>query len=63
MGGVHIKMLAPKGTKGIYINEISEYKNIEYEMLLQKGTKYKINDIIYDKDENIYEVLMEVIND
>ncbi len=63
MGGIHIKMFAPKGTKGIYINEISEYKDIEYEMLLQKGTKYKINDIIYDKDDDIYEVLMEVIND
>lgn len=61
-GGIHMQLYAPKGTKGTYINEISEYKNIEYEMLLQRGTKFKIIDVVKDEDENIIRIIAEVEN-
>lgn len=46
----------PKGTKGIYVQEISEFPG-EMEMLLNRGTKFKILEV---KDR---EILAEVIND
>jgi hypothetical protein len=37
-----IKITVPKGAKGLYINEFSVYKDLEFELLLQKGTEFRI---------------------
>ncbi len=51
----------PKGTKGLYINELStSYKDIEYEFLLQRETKFKIQEIFKDTDGTL-KIVMEVI--
>ena len=46
---VFMEILVPKGTKGLYVNEVSVYKDLEFELLLQKGTKFHINEV---KKEN-----------
>ena len=51
----------PKGTKGLYINELStSYKDIEYEFLLQRETKFKIQEVFRDTDETL-RIVMEVL--
>lgn len=51
----------PKGTKGLYINELStSYKDIEYEFLLQRETKFKIQEVFKDTDGTL-RIVMEVI--
>jgi len=51
----------PKGTKGLYINELSTYfKDIEYEFLLQRETRFKIRKVFKDTD-NTLRIVMEVI--
>ncbi len=50
-----------KGTKGLYINELStSYKDIEYEFLLQRETKFKIQEVFKDTDGTL-RIVMEVI--
>lgn len=39
---VIMEIQVPRGAKGAYINDISHFKNIEYEFLLAPGTKFKI---------------------
>lgn len=39
---VFMQILVPAGRKGAYINPISEFENLEYEMLLQKGAEFQI---------------------
>ena len=41
---IHIEVRVPKGSKGAYINEFSEKKNMEFEFLLDKGTSFNIVD-------------------
>ncbi len=51
----------PKGTKGLYINELStSYKDIEYEFLLQRETKFKIQEVFKDTDGTL-RIVMEVV--
>lgn len=51
----------PKGTKGLYINELStSYKDIEYEFLLQRETRFKIQEVFKDTDGTL-RIVMEVI--
>ncbi len=51
----------PKGTKGLYINELStSYKDVEYEFLLQRETKFKIQEVFKDTDGTL-RIVMEVI--
>lgn len=55
-------IVAPKNTNGLYINEISNYRNVEYEFLLQKNTEFKVQDVLKDKDGTI-RIVMEVVNE
>lgn len=41
---IHIETRVPKGSKGAYINEFSEKKDIEFEFLIDKGTSFDIVD-------------------
>lgn len=40
-GGTKLEVRVPKGTKGIYVAPISEFKS-EKELLLNRGTKFRI---------------------
>jgi hypothetical protein len=40
-----MEISVPKGAKGLYINEVNLYKDIEFELLLQKGTNFMIKDV------------------
>ena len=73
---VEYRILAPKGTKGVFMDPISTFQN-EKEFLLQAGTMFRVlkvgkegtynpRDDIYNKDETKYEdhkivVYMEAI--
>ena len=47
-----LQIMAPKGTKGAYINQISQYYNKEYEFLLARDTKMIIEDVSFCMDVN-----------
>ena len=39
---IHLEIRIPKGTAGAYINDFSEKKNLEWEYLLDRGTRFKV---------------------
>lgn len=39
---IHLEIRIPKGTSGAYINDFSEKKNLEWEYLLDRGTRFRI---------------------
>lgn len=49
---VTMEILAPKGSKGLYIAPISHFPN-EYELLLQKDSKFQILDVILEEHGRI----------
>lgn len=49
---VMMEIVAPKGTKGMYVDPISHYEG-EMELLLQQGTKFEIIDVV-EKDWKYY---------
>ena len=53
-GEVKWEIYAPVGTKGMYINDLSEYfkEDIEYEYLLDRNTKYRIDKVYQEKEGN-----------
>ncbi|MCR4589311.1 MAG: ADP-ribosyltransferase [Lachnospiraceae bacterium] len=44
-GQVEFRILAPKGTKGLFIEEMSNYKDTEQELLLDAGTIFRVTKI------------------
>jgi hypothetical protein len=60
-GKYQLQIKAPQGTEGIYVGEFSEYKT-EYEVILNKGTKLKIVDVVKEGSwSEKYRVLLEVV--
>ncbi len=43
---VFMQILVPAGSKGAYINTVSRFKDIEYEMLFQRGSQFMILDAV-----------------
>ncbi len=39
---IHLEIRIPKGTSGAYVNDFSEKKNLEWEYLLDRGTRFKV---------------------
>lgn len=39
---IHLEIRIPKRTSGAYINDFSEKKNLEWEYLLDRGTRFKV---------------------
>lgn len=39
---IHLEVRIPQRTSGAYINDFSEKKNLEWEYLLDRGTRFKV---------------------
>ena len=48
---VIMEIVVPKGSKGAYINDLSNFQNKEYEFLLQRNTKLKITKVSKQGDQ------------
>ena len=44
-GQVEFRILAPKGTKGLYIEDMSNYAETEQELILDAGTIFRVTKI------------------
>lgn len=56
---IFMQILVPKGSKGAYINAISNFKDVEYEMLFQKGSKFTIIEAEEKETQKFIKVLYE----
>lgn len=43
--GCLLHIYCPKGTKGMFVYDVARYKKKQYEMILQRGYSYKINNV------------------
>ncbi|GEM_PF-1367225 len=59
---VFMQILVPKGSKGAYINPISEFKE-EYELLFQKGSIFKIVDTQQQGGKIFIKVIYEGVDE
>lgn len=60
-GVVKMEIRVPAKSRGAPINILSQFKDIEYEFLMDKGTSYKIVDA--EEDNGKIKLIAEVIND
>lgn len=54
-GEVVYKILVPKGSRGAYVNSISNHKDNEFEYLLKRNTKAKVKNVIKEGKKKIIE--------
>lgn len=59
---VNLEIVAPKGTKGMYVDPISRYQG-EEELLLQRGSIFEIYDVEADRYGNLKMKVVVVGND
>lgn len=59
--GVKLHAFAPKGTQGMYVDPISK-KRGEYEFLLQRNTKFKIQDFKTNDEGSITDLMLSVVD-
>ena len=59
--GVKMHIVAPKGTRGMYVDPISAMKG-EHECLLQRGTTFEISKFLTDAEGNVTDVMVKVVD-
>lgn len=60
-GGTKMHIMCPAGTKGMYVDPISEYKG-EHEFLLQRNTSFEILDYKTDSTGKIIDIFVKVVS-
>lgn len=57
---VVIHSIAPKGTKALYVEPITKSDH-ELELLLQRGSGYKVLDVVKDSNGRITDVFAQIV--